>query len=409
MSLRFDEETITVIAGIPPGDSGTGRMMRQLVSKSKAGKLPMRFVYKARPARPVRAMVKARDLRGLWQTVPSYLLGQFVFYLQVLGLMINGSGKLLIMHPQTLGFKLTVYFLEHWSPGKLYMYVLDNSYFCVRSYNHIAGENKACRRCLGGDFSPREELGCEPFPIKDAAASLYTKALLQAGRDGNIKFLSQNKLQYEALKSHFGADSRVKVVGLWGEEWGEPFDDFADRGPADICVDTELDNQDKKQIILHSFFVPAKGADWFLELASRCPDIEFLCPFPKPVLLKPLPENVKFELMTWETGLRDAMERAYMVMVPSLWSAPIEGAFVKSLVNSRRVGIVENDGAFQSEVPDCIVLRLSQDVDKAEQELRQAVLDGWHADPDRLKNWVHEFRKDNECFFENLVEAIKNN
>jgi hypothetical protein len=110
--------------------------------------------------------------------------------------------------------------------------------------------------------------------------------------------------------------------------------------------------------------------------------------------------------MTWETGLREAMAASRMVMVPSLWSAPIEGALIKSMVTSDHVAILDNDSAFQSELPDEAVLRLSGDPLEAARQLRTALDAGWAPDAFVHRKWIRDFRKFNERFFENIFDII---
>lgn len=394
-------ETVTVVAGIPPGDSGTGRMMRQLISKSASGGVPMRFVYRARPSRPFVQLFRSGKWLEALRTAFPYFVGNLRFVIGCLLLSASGSGKLLVMHPQTLGFRRTIQLIRRFKPGNVYIYVLDSSYFCVRSYNYIPHETAPCLRCLGGSFEKQVEQGCVPSPVRDPDASYYTRELFALVRSGHVRLLAQNARQKEYIQRHFGSETDVTVVGLWGEEWTEPFDEWEEREKAG-----ELSAAGDGAILIHSFYVAAKGADWFIALARNCPELKFLCPFPKARAIKGAPDNITFRLLTWETGLKDAIMAARMVMVPSLWSAPIEGALIKSFVANSRVAILDNDSAFQSEVPDAIALRLSGDPAVAAEQLREALRSGWQPDPAAHRQWLRDFRAFNERFFENIVDVI---
>ena len=59
--------------------------------------------------------------------------------------------------------------------------------------------------------------------------------------------------------------------------------------------------------------------------------------------------NVTFFDCTWETGLKEAVANARVVVNPSLWSAPIEGAFLKSVAFNGNVAVVESKFGFSSE------------------------------------------------------------
>jgi hypothetical protein len=396
-------ERITVVSGIPPGDSGTGSMMRQIISKSAASGIPMRFVYRARPSKPFRHLLRAGKWReGLLALAP-YAAGSLRFAVASLLLLAFGHGKLLIMHPQTLGFRRTVQLIRRFRPGKVYIYMLDSSYFCIRSYNYIPHEAAPCTRCLGGHFENQAEQGCKPFPVKDAAAGDYTRALFDLVRAGHVKLLAQNERQKELILRHFGEQASVHIVGLWGEEWTEPFDEWERRQAAEEDKALAARNG---PILIHSFYVAAKGADWFIALARNSPDLEFLCPFPRARSISDPPANMTFRPMTWETGLREAMAASRMVMVPSLWSATIEGALIKSMVTNDRVAILENDSAFQAELPDEAILRLSGDPVEGARQLKVALDAGWAPDAFIRRKWIRDFRKFNERFFENIFDII---
>ena len=59
--------------------------------------------------------------------------------------------------------------------------------------------------------------------------------------------------------------------------------------------------------------------------------------------------------------MNEAVHEAALVCVPSLWSAPAEGALIKSRAVARAVAVVRNDTALASELPDELVLKLSPD------------------------------------------------
>lgn len=398
---------ITVLSGIPPGDSGTGRMIRQLVDQAKNSGLDINFVSRQRPA-SIRRLLKAGKVLSAASVLLETAYQNIRFSLHCRRLLASRKGKLLLMHPQTLGFELTNRLLEIWPAGKAFIYILDSSYFCVRSYNYIPGETAPCLRCLGGKFEARAQHGCTPFPVKDALAAAYTQVLYKATTEKRVNFLSQNDTQKRFAKTHFGPDTPVEVVGLWGQEWTEPFDDFEADEQSDGSKTLErlgLDAE-KPTFVIHSFFVPAKGADWFLAVSKLCPQYQFVCPFPKPHALQDDYPNVLFHPLTWESGLRDLLGAATATFVPSLWSTPIEGAMVKSIVASQRVAVVQNHSSHQLELPDGLVLRLSGSPQEAAPQLAAALAANWETDATIKRDWVREFRQKNEGFATNLLEAV---
>lgn len=395
------QEKIVVVAGIPPGDSGTGRMMRQLISKSAQMGVPIQFIHKERPKQALRPLAKAKQWKKLIEIGRPYILGQLLFYIRVTLLYMFGSGKLLIMHPQTLGFKLTSRLISKWKSGKVYFYVLDSSYFCVRSYNYVPDEGTPCTRCLGGDFAQRDQQQCKPFPVKDDNAFEYTQKLLEMGRQNKVKFLAQNHNQKKMLLKHFGDQTSVEVVGLWGEDWTEPFEKWQ-RGDLTHTPTNDL-------IVYHGFYVPAKGSTWFIELARANPDQKFFAPFPKPVAVTNAPPNIEFKNLTWESGLWEMCEKAKMVMVPSLWSAPIEGALIKSLATATTVGIQDNETAFQNELTDTMVLRFPNDIEKATTMLKEAMKSPQPIDTKEKDQWLNDFHDFNHLFIERMLGFIQEN
>lgn len=378
-------------------------MMRQLIKASGRSGKDVRFIYRARPAKPLRPLLASRQWLTFLRVAAPYVLGQAAFYLRYMIFLRSGKGKVLIIHPQTLGFGLTERLMRRWPPGKAYIYVLDSSYFCVRSYNHISGEYESCLRCLGGNFAVREEFGCKPWPVPDPRGTEYVETLFGLGQQGAIKFLSQNATQAALLKRHFGDEAEVDIVGLWGGGWTELFDDWREKARPD---DAGLAPGKPPVIIIHSFNVGAKGASWFLDVARRLPEFQFVCPFPRGKAIVAPPDNVVFKSMTWETGLKGAIEEAEMVMVPSLWSAPIEGALVKSIVAAKRVATVENDSHFQTELPETLILRLPRDPAEAARELRKAITKNWAPDPETKRTWIAEFRARNEYFAERVLDRM---
>jgi hypothetical protein len=86
--------------------------------------------------------------------------------------------------------------------------------------------------------------------------------------------------------------------------------------------------------------------------------------------------------------------------VPSLWTAPIEGALVKSIAHAPATAVVSAPYAFGEELPDGLVLRLPADVGEAASVLRRDR--SWSVDTDLRASWVRSFKMANS----NLLERI---
>ena len=87
-------------------------------------------------------------------------------------------------------------------------------------------------------------------------------------------------------------------------------------------------------IVFHGAAIAPKGIFFLLKLAELMPDYSFLVPDSYSNVYRvtklEAPNNVSFVQMSWESGLRQAVSSARLVINPSMWSAPIEGALVKS-------------------------------------------------------------------------------
>jgi len=106
--------------------------------------------------------------------------------------------------------------------------------------------------------------------------------------------------------------------------------------------------------------------------------------------------------MTWETGLAKEVKKAKLVLVPSLWSAPIEGALLKSIIFGRSVAVVDEPTAFASRLPDELVLRLPSDVGQAADKLIESVESGWRPEAELRREWISEFYKQNKGLLNRL-------
>ena len=59
------------------------------------------------------------------------------------------------------------------------MYLLDSSFFCIRSYNFVDGERKPCTRCVGGGFEAAEANNCNPFPTGEVYAGEFVRGVAE--------------------------------------------------------------------------------------------------------------------------------------------------------------------------------------------------------------------------------------
>ncbi|MBS1962184.1 MAG: hypothetical protein JST04_08210 [Bdellovibrionales bacterium] len=304
------------------------------------------------------------------------------------------SDTLVIYHPQELGWERALAIIVG-SPRKVWLYVLDMSFFCVRSYNYIPGENGACFRCLGGKFENIERMGCEPFPSKmDTPAATLEKLRGLAARD-KVGFLLQGKSQKTLLERHFGPGVTAKHVGLWTVDFEA---DLADPSSGSASSDADFD------VVFHGPELPAKGFQWTLEVAKLTPSLRYLFPMSLPEGIAP-PSNCAFVPMRWESGLREKVRTAKLTLVPSLWSAVIEGALIKSICLAPRTGVIDIDGSYAQEIPADILLKLPSSPADAAKRLTDA-LSNWQPDAEKLARWKVDFVRFNRALAPRLAQEL---
>ena len=321
-----------LISGLPPGDSGTGRLLESI--KKRFSEL-FEFIHLGGPY--------DQDVRNSIAKI------------------INC--KILLIHPQSIGFNL---FNRIVSKNTCYLYVLDNSFFCGASYNLVKGEHQPCFRCIENRIF-EEKYKCEnKWNFYD-----FHKISSQ------IKFYSQNRNQKKLLIDKFGKHTKVEVIGL---------------NISDIRNNSnELTNNERFDIVYHASNHFAKGYEFAKRLSNSIGE--------KKIYFPQQGEN-------WQNGLKEKVEKAKIVLNPSLWSAPVEGALLKSINYNGCVAVCSVKDSFVSELPDKIVLKLDpNDIEGCTKLLKQLLK---QREKRKLmikesKKWLSSFIKDSinsieECF-----------
>lgn len=296
--------------------------------------------------------------------------------------------KVVIFHPQMLGLSATTSLLSKRRAKGLttHIYLLDSFFFCRRSYNHIDNETSPCLRCTGeNNMDAADSMGCAPWPKAENAAPILIKALHDHVVSGSVHLFAQTQTQATLARQHFGSTAVIDVVGLWCDDWNEHFDAFLSDGPAN-------DEVGIYDVVYHGSRDMAKGLGWLLAVAAQTPGLSYLVPLDRGPANFSGPSNVKIQPMRWDEGLFDAIKGAAITIVPSLWSAPCEGALIKSIVTARAVAVVENESAFANEIPRGVCLTLPNDPTQAAAALSLAVPKQWKPDRHVQENWVKSFR-----------------
>jgi hypothetical protein len=356
-------------------------------------------IVAARPDPPfaVRMLIHQRRFAAAAKRMIRFTFDQSRFLLGLAKIRRAPKASLLILHPQTLGYKLTVEVIEERStPAALFL--LDSSFFCIASYNHVSGEVQPCQRCIGGRFEEARVHGCAPFPKPDPAAADFVVRLRELVLRGRVILIAQNERQAALAQTHFGLTAPPAVVGLWTEDW----ESLLAESRRPVTVDSPAKRVD---IVFHGYDLEPKGARWLEEVATHLPSRNFLFPFPQ-LGRRAVAANCDYSAITWETGLEPAIRAAEIVVVPSLWSAPIEGALVKSVVLARCVAVVENPSAFADELPEGLLLKLPTDARRAAAVLDNALRSRWTPAEELKKEYFERLRLQRRKFLEHLLTAI---
>jgi hypothetical protein len=378
---------LVLYAGIQPGSSGTGQLVgwlqrqgAEVVHSAQYSQFPLALLRVGRVLEALREEVAVQFVRARFR---------LRFRLDSLR---NGH-EAVLLHPQTIGLRRTLDFVRRRRRPPV-MFLLDSSFFCIRSYNHVPGMMAPCLECLEGRFEAIEEHGCEPFPVPDPYSNVFVRELRELVKAGRLHLVAQCASQARLASRHFGVN--VPVVGLWTADWAGIFD-----APAPVSTE-----QLRADVVFHGFWLEAKGARWAVEVARRTPGLRFLMPFARPRGLEEAPLNCEFTPMTWDTGLAAACAAASVVLVPSLWSAPVESAVIKSIAQVPVVAVVENDTTFAAEIPRDVVLHLPPEPVHAASMLTSAVEGGWRPDAVARAAWLSAWRARNEPVLDALRDAV---
>jgi hypothetical protein len=374
-----------VLSGVPADDTGTGRLVAHLRSSHDVHvrPTPLRSAFSL----ALRGRIAAAARVALGYAPQALRLRRALAWLRR-----HPAAPLLVLHPQSLGFRTTLDLLEERTvPAALLM--LDSSFFCIASYNHVAGENHPCERCVGGDYDAARRHGCAPFPVADGTAHAFVRELPGLLRRGKVVLLAQNEVQARLAQRHFALAQAPAVVGMWTRDWD------ALLAPGTVAPGERWD------VVFHGFDIEAKGVRWLEEVAAHLPARRFLFPMATPLQRHP-PENCHYRPLSWETGLEPLVRAASVVAVPSLWSAPVEGALVKSVVLASAVAVAENSSAYACELPAGLVLPLPQDPARAAEQLGAALASNWAPASEARQIWLTQFARQRGRFLERLLSEV---
>jgi hypothetical protein len=303
----------------------------------------------------------------------------------------DGEESVVLLHPAEIGMDWCIQFIRQ-RKAPTWIFMFDSSFFCIRSYNHLKGA--VCLGCIEGNWSAAQTAGCKAYPIQDSRALEHQQAMLEFARAGKVKFLAQSETNARMARRHFGESAVVRVAGMWTDDVGEA---------VSAPYSARSDMNEGYDVVLHGSSASAKGALWAIELARKLPDVRFLFPFSDDSTHAKPPTNIDFKTMSWDTGLRSEVEKAKITLVPSLWSASIEAALVKSILIARRTVVVAEKTAYSSEISDEVVYKLPVDASRAAEELRSILKNFKPLSFDCRETWRKSFAKSNGQLLQNIT------
>ena len=319
-----------MISGVESNNGGVHRLLKYLEEKAEKNN----YIIINRTIKNFISNIKYQNF------ILTKIFKKIIYYnLYVKTLFIKRS-IVLFIHPQMTGFEILFRLVEN--KNKVFLYVMDNSFFCIESYNYLKETDEECFRCISNLDNCHSN--CNPFPVKRIGKEKNIKLLKKLKNLSNkIYFLAQNNNQKKLLKLHFGKKTNVSIVGLNTNE-------FNIRN-----INYEPSHKKKYNIVYHGSISYAKGINYFVNLSYIIPEYSFLIPCSKVEVeeylnMKINASNLFFIDTNWEDYLKDIVKECDLVLVPSLWSAPIEGALIKSIIYNNHVAVVNSKYSFSKEI-----------------------------------------------------------
>ena len=297
---------------------------------------------------------------GYWRflrSVARFLVETLRFKLKLLRLVLTGIDELVIIHHQSIGVFSTLFLMAR--ARSIKYFCVDSSFFCIKSYNLRDGAE--CIQCTSGTPAP---LDCRPFPSRAPKFLQHLFFRCLSKLSGRVLFLCQTEAQSQLVRLRY-PKAASSVVGLMTSDVKQEIRETFNWATLRHDLDT-TNPIDGSYLIFHGSSHPAKGFFALLdspEFTSR----RIVFPFSKEevnaqarAIGHTLPSCWEFVPMSWGSGLKGACIAAQAILCPSRWSAPIEGALIKSLCVNGNVIVWGADFSYASEIPQQIVWNLSK-------------------------------------------------
>ena len=379
MKRQDNYDQVYVVSGIQPSRKGAGKFISHFIDILTKENVNVKLFYLKTPENKI---VKTIKRLGLIKPIKELY---YYFKRRDRSLADISDSTIVLFHPQSLGLKNTKTMIEN--NDKIFYYVLDNFFFCKKSYNYINKENNACLRCIKNiDESLKND--CKPFPNYYSHQEYIRFIEYITLKKEKITFLTQNKNQTLLLKKMFGNNVSTIQLGM-------------NTGEIEKNKDNDVNINFVYDFLYHNTLSYAKGLSYFISLCNSLPEYKFVIPYSKhdveSLVGKLGLSNLSFIPCTWNNGLLELINKTRITIVPSLWSAPVEGALLKSLYYSNAVAILRSNFSFADEIPADICIKLSDDFETNKSMLIDSIKNNTSLH-DKSSRWVVDYAvsSDNE-------------
>lgn len=243
--------------------------------------------------------------------------------------------------------------------------------------------------CVYRDTAP---VDCRVFPSRLPRFAHHWFFRQMSRISQRVLFLCQTNAQAKLVQMRYPKADR-RVVGLMTSDVEEEIHESLKGNPSrESSIETPL--IDGRYLVFHGSSHPAKGFFALFE-SPEFTSRRIVFPFGRAEVEAraqaeghTLPSNWEFLTLSWGSGLRSACMGAEAVLCPSRWSAPIEGALIKSLCVNSNVIVWGSDFSYASELPEDVVWNAGK-VCPASILAKIDAQDG--DDIERRRERVHEF------------------
>ena len=323
-----------LISGIAPGKGGVGALVKSLDSRKNV--FNYSSIYVRNPSVSILPLLKKRKIIDFSFELILWFWSLFSAQIRMLTMRNN---KIILIYPQYFNSYILATLVKN---NNVALYVMDNSFFCIKSYNYLEGEE--CTKCINGTSNINKS--CNPFPKISSTRSSINKINKIKSISQDMYFLAQNYQQFSLLKKTFGDRVRGDIVGM---------------NTGEFCHQPAVSKKYGYDIVYHGSSDDAKGIMYVLKLAKHLKQYSFLLPVSPNVKKNELP-NIHFEECTWSSGLKEFTINARLILCPSIWSSPVESSLLKSIAYNGNVAVYDNNLGFQNEIDPKVLLRLNSDI-----------------------------------------------